>query len=497
MGMKQCSLLLTAGTCAGVLAFAPACISANHETVALLPLASSTNIDGLVLTMRLFPVADVDQDGAVTRAELRSTLAQWFTAADTSGSGSVAAEQLGTALKTALSAPSRSPALGAGMRGGPQPQTANPATVQAMLMALPTTAPARPVRPRKVLVLGRAAGFVHSSIPLAAQTIASLGTKTGAWSTTISYDAADITAENLRQYDAVFLASTTGAFLDDKNDAALTATRRQALLDFVRSGKGLAGIHAASDAYHATAPGTTPGATPAVGMARARLPAETILATMMFSQGDRNHDATLNKAEINALADAWFDVLDLRKTGRLGESDFSLFSVLVPKSNAAAATPAAPGPDSQTGTWPEFNRMIGGYFKFHWLDPQLITVKIDDPKSPLTRMFSGREFDIRDEIYTMGAGSWSRDNVHVLTSIDYTKMSPEDKALEEHPRPDRDYGLSWIRREGRGRVFYEALGHSERIYAVTPVLEHLLAGMQYVLGDLAADDAPSAAAQRK
>ena len=113
--------------------------------------------------------------------------------------------------------------------------------------------------------------------------------------------------------------------------------------------------------------------------------------------------------------------------------------------------------------------MIGGYFKFHWLDPQKITVKIDDPASPLTAMFKAGEFDINDEIYTMAAKSWSRDNVHVLTSIDYAKMSPADRALEEHPRPDHDFGLSWIRREGQGRVFYEALGHSERIYAIEPM----------------------------
>ena len=116
---------------------------------------------------------------------------------------------------------------------------------------------------------------------------------------------------------------------------------------------------------------------------------------------------------------------------------------------------------------------------------------MDDPGSPLTAMFKGPELIVHDEIYTMAAKSWSRDNVHVLTSIDYAKMSPEDRALEDHPRPDHDFGLSWIRREGQGRVFYEALGHSERIYAMRPMLEHLLAGMQYVLGDLKADDSPS------
>ena len=60
-------------------------------------------------------------------------------------------------------------------------------------------------------------------------------------------------------------------------------------------------------------------------------------------------------------------------------------------------------------------------------------------------------------------------------------------------RTDHDYGLSWIRREGQGRVFYQALGHHESLYYDNPqMLEHLLAGMQYALGDLKADDSPGA-----
>jgi type 1 glutamine amidotransferase len=135
--------------------------------------------------------------------------------------------------------------------------------------------------------------------------------------------------------------------------------------------------------------------------------------------------------------------------------------------------------------------MIGGYFKFHWVDPQEITVKIDDPKSPLTAMFHGEEFVIHDETYTYNQESFSRTNVHVLTSIDYSKMSDADKAKESGARTDHDYALSWIRREGNGRLFYEAHGHSERIYAMRPMLEHILAGVQYALGDLKADDSPS------
>ncbi|MDE3178709.1 MAG: ThuA domain-containing protein [Acidobacteriota bacterium] len=297
--------------------------------------------------------------------------------------------------------------------------------VVAMDDAVPTKAYATPKKARKILVLCKAAGFVHSSIPLAAAAIKEIGDRTGAWSTTITYDPADINAQNLQQYDLVFLVSTTGQYLDDPNNKELTTERRQALLNFVRSGKGLAGVHAAVDSYHTT-----------------------------LSMAGFRHGA--NPAQRRAAM--------------------------------AAAESFVP-----TGTWPAYNKMIGGFFKWHWPYPQVITVKIDDKKSPLTQMFHGQEFVIHDETYTMAQDSYSLKNVHELTSIDYSKMSQADKDKEPAAsrRTDGDYGLSWIRREGKGRVFIEVLGHDEHMYEMPVYLEHLLAGIQYALGDLRANDAPT------
>ena len=295
-------------------------------------------------------------------------------------------------------------------KGCPQKQFANPADISAMMAALPDKPYATPKSLRHVLVLCRAVGWVHTSIPLAAKMVEYLGDKTGAWMTTITYDAALVTPENLSGYDAVFLDNTTGEFLDDPNDKAVTELRRRALLEFVKGGKGLAGIHAASDSYHATKPGAAAGDAPTL-----------------------------------------------------------------------------------IGEWPEFNEMIGGFFKFHWSYPTLIPVKIDDPNSPLTSMFPARGYDIVDETYTFAQDSFSRKRVHVLTSINYAKMSAEDKAKEpaSTKRTDADYALSYIQREGAGRVFYEAHGHDEKIYYQRPFILHMLAGIQYALGDLKADDSPS------
>ena len=142
--------------------------------------------------------------------------------------------------------------------------------------------------------------------------------------------------------------------------------------------------------------------------------------------------------------------------------------------------------------WPWWDEAIGGYFKFHWNYPTPITVKIDDPKSPLTAAFRGKSFNTIDEVYTFNESSFSRERVRVLTSIDYSLMSDCDKGLEAAPRKDHDFALSWIQKVGQGRVFYEALGHHESIYYNNPdMLAHILAGMQYALGDLKADDTPS------
>jgi type 1 glutamine amidotransferase len=438
------------------------------------------------ITLAHFKIFDTNGDGAITRDEMRGTFDAWFTKWDAAKADGLTPPQVFVGVAAVFPPYAPGDAL-------PQNQTPDPADVAAMMAALPGTAPAKPQRPRKVLVLGRASGFVHTSIPLAARTIEEIGRKTGAWTTTITYDAADINDANLKQYDAIFLASTTGEFLDDPADAAATAARRKALLDFVRGGKGLAGIHAATDTYHRN---PAAGAGPGINL-------QLVGVILQTLAGDKNGDGKLTREEFTGIADAWFDKLDSAKTGRVDAAAFAKHYgaiTAVPKAAGQAAPPQGPaknlGPDPEVGTWPEFNQLIGGMFKFHWNDGQSIPVKIDEPQHPINAPFKGQPFTIVDETYTFGRDVYSRSNVRVLTSIDYGAMSAADKAKEEHPRKDGDYALSWIRREGRGRVFYEAHGHNEKIYANPQMLQHLTAGMQYVLGDLPADDSPSAGAKK-
>ncbi len=113
-------------------------------------------------------------------------------------------------------------------------------------------------------------------------------------------------------------------------------------------------------------------------------------------------------------------------------------------------------------------------------------------------MFHGQEFQIHDETYTLNPQSFSLANAHVLTSIDYAKMSDADKAKEPQPHSANGfYPLSWIRMEGQGHVFVELHGHDEKVYAMPNMLQHYLAGIQYAIGDLKADATPTAMSMTK
>ncbi len=126
--------------------------------------------------------------------------------------------------------------------------------------------------PKKVLVVTTTTGFRHSSIPTAEKVLAKLAADTSAF--TVDYarvepndpqfkgpdgkpdkakvDAAikEVLAEKmspaaLKQYDAVIFANTTGDLpLPDK----------QAFLDWIKSGKGFAGMHSATDTFHGFRP---------------------------------------------------------------------------------------------------------------------------------------------------------------------------------------------------------------------------------------------------
>ncbi|GMV98125.1 MAG: hypothetical protein AMXMBFR83_24770 [Phycisphaerae bacterium] len=124
--------------------------------------------------------------------------------------------------------------------------------------------------------------------------------------------------------------------------------------------------------------------------------------------------------------------------------------------------------------WPEYIRMIGGAFAGHD-QQQEVAIKVEDPGHPSTRHISS-DWRILDEIYRFR--EFSRDNVHVLLSIDTAKIS--DESLKKlGMKKGGDYPVSWTRTEGKGRVFYTSLAHREDVWTNPVWQQHLLGGLAW------------------
>lgn len=139
------------------------------------------------------------------------------------------------------------------------PWQVKPETVEKIEAALPAEAPAKPQQPRRLLIFSKTNGFRHGSIPVGVKAITLLGKQTGAFAAMHSEDEAVFEPESLQQFDAVLMLNTTGEVFRPQQPSDDPAQRREAqqreqrlkesLVQFVRSGKGLSGIHSATDTY--------------------------------------------------------------------------------------------------------------------------------------------------------------------------------------------------------------------------------------------------------
>ena len=115
--------------------------------------------------------------------------------------------------------------------------------VQKMEAAMPAKPVATPKQPRKLLVFNLCKGFKHGSIAHWDKALEIMGRKTGAFEVVVSGDMAMFKAENLSKFDAVCLNNTTRLGFEEPE-------LRKSLMDFIKGGKGIIGIHAATDNFY-------------------------------------------------------------------------------------------------------------------------------------------------------------------------------------------------------------------------------------------------------
>ena len=256
--------------------------------------------------------------------------------------------------------------------------------------ALPKTAPAKPRKPRKLLVLDINVAYGgHRSIPAENFALQQMGKETGAYDAVFSDNLDNLKYPKIKEYDAIFLNNTVGMiFVDPEVQDGLTR--------FIREGGGLAGNHGTSHA---------------------------------------------------------------------------------------------------SMDWPGFSDMIGVRRGVHRANSEEAWIKVDDPRSPLTAAFDGKEFLYTDEFFRFPNPPYSRDKLHILLSIDVEKTDMNQGQVfvpgSNVARPDADYAVSWIRNYGKGRVFFCILGHNPTLFKTPALAQYFLAGVQFILGDLDADATPS------
>ncbi len=258
--------------------------------------------------------------------------------------------------------------------------------------------------PEKILFFTKSSGYEHSVISwkkgqpsFAEKILLELGKQNG-WEFTFSKDGSKFSKEYLSQFNAVFFY-TTGDLCTPGTDKQppMTPEGKQALIDFVRAGKGFIGTHSASDTFHTD------------------------------NESKKGPDRYLNH-----------------------------------------------GPQADP-----YVRFLGGEFIKHDAQ-QMATVTVVDHKFPGFENL-GPSFAFLEEWYSLK--DFSPDD-HVLTVIDAPHMIGN-----EYKRPP--FPNTWARMEGKGRVWYTAMGHREDVWT-NPIFQQILVGgIKWALGEVPAEVPPN------
>jgi len=135
-------------------------------------------------------------------------------------------------------------------------------------------------------------------------------------------------------------------------------------------------------------------------------------------------------------------------------------------------------------TWPEYGEMIGGYFDQHPWGTFNAPIIVDDQTFPATKQYP-KELVINDEIYQHK--NYSRDKVRVLMRLYPSKLDLTNKNVH---RTDGDFAVTWVKKYGKGRVFYSTLGHREETWDRPDAKKMYAEAIKWVMGLTEGDVTP-------
>ncbi|MGH9221449.1 MAG: ThuA domain-containing protein [Vicinamibacterales bacterium] len=116
--------------------------------------------------------------------------------------------------------------------------------------------------------------------------------------------------------------------------------------------------------------------------------------------------------------------------------------------------------------FPDYGRLVGAYFKEHpWTQPARVLV--EDASHPATGIRDA--FTLEEEFYTFR--DYPRPRVQVLLRLDPASVNTMG-----------DYPLAWAHSFGRGRAYYNALGHFPATWRDARFQNQLIAAIRWAAG---------------
>ncbi|HKO58845.1 MAG TPA: ThuA domain-containing protein [Thermoanaerobaculia bacterium] len=193
----------------------------------------------------------------------------------------------------------------------------------------------------------------------------------------------------------------------------------------------------------------------------AGLAERTGLFTVTFARDDADLQRLFTPAALQETDIVFF----INTTGELPLVDRDAFLQWIEDGGAFIGTHSA---SDTFHDFPPYLEMLGGEFDFHG-DHSDVQVFVEERDHPATR-FLPSPFTTFDEIYRFKRYDPAR--VQLLLALHADPDSGEPSMLP----------LSWSRLQGRGRVFYTALGHREEVWEAEWFRQHLIGAVAWTLG---------------
>ncbi len=129
-------------------------------------------------------------------------------------------------------------------------------------------------------------------------------------------------------------------------------------------------------------------------------------------------------------------------------------------------------------SWPWFWSMLGGKFERH--PPyQKFDIKVINHNHPSTS-FLGDTWEWEDECYYL---KHLNPDLNILLAADLRTVDDDKKEIYPGEVFGNWFPLAWYHEFEGGRVFYSALGHSIEHYSDPDLVNHLLGGIRWAIGN--------------